>query len=422
MAPRRAHLAGPEPDKTLTDPEPLGPAGGERGQVLGGRYRLGALLGAGAMGSVYEGWNTRTGRKVAVKVLHPSRAARAVDLERFEREARAAAEVAHPNIVEVLDFDREATPPFLVLEHLEGETLEARLERQGALDPGEALQLLLPVLSALEAAHARRVVHRDLKPANVFLARTRDGGVCPKVLDFGVAWVPGARRLTGQHVLLGTPAYMAPEQARSVPDLDARADLWSFGAMLYECVSGRLPYDGASVAEVLVRSATESPVDLRALCPELPEALTAVVHRALDRNRALRYGSARALREALLRAAGSPEELSPVTRSVAPAARPSPLRRYTLAAAGALGLLLGVPSSRSALDNTRSPVPPAFPTPAPRADEPALRAFSVRPLRVRVRTRVLRRSAPSITTPTCGYRGPGASGGRAVHPTSVPGA
>jgi serine/threonine-protein kinase len=188
---------------------------------------------------------------------------------------------------------------------------------------------------------------------------------------------------------------MAPEQARSAGDLDGRADLWSFGALLYECLTGSLPYDGATIPELLVRSATQSPTPLRALRPEVPEALAAVIHRALERNRALRYPCARALREALERALAYPEDLSPRTLSVPPAARTTPLRRYLLAAAGALGLLVNTMPSRAMHTPSYNDAPSSFPPPAPLDRDPALRAFAQSPLRVRVRTPARRGSTPA---------------------------
>jgi eukaryotic-like serine/threonine-protein kinase len=269
--------------------------------TIGGRYQVRRALGAGGMGVVYEALHTWTGRRVAVKVLSSERVREKGFDERFAREARAAARVHHRNVVDVLDsgFDPDAGGFYIVQELLEGEDLRARLTRVGPLAPDEAVTLMVAVTEGLSAVHEHQIVHRDVKPGNIFLARSPDGGETPKVIDFGVSKLldepTSADTTTGQ--VLGTPRYMAPEQLRGERDLDARADVWAAGAVLYECLSGRAPFDAANhnllVFEVLSGASV-------AAIEGVPSSLMAVVRRALERDRTRRFASMSELRDALI--------------------------------------------------------------------------------------------------------------------------
>jgi TolB-like protein/Tfp pilus assembly protein PilF len=268
-----------------------------------GPYEIVDRLGSGGMGVVYRARDPRLGRDVALKVLPDDVASDPERLRRFETEARAAGALAHPNVVVVHDIGEAGGTPFVVSELLEGETLRERL-RRGALAPGEAVAIALGVAQGLEAAHERGIVHRDLKPENLFL--TRDGRV--KILDFGLAKLraPGApadsqaetwSRETRAGTILGTPGYLAPEQARG-QDADARADLFALGAVLYEMLSGRRAFAGASVADTLAAILREDPPALEAE-GRLPAGLERVVRRCLEKSPAARFASARDLAFAL---------------------------------------------------------------------------------------------------------------------------
>ncbi len=254
------------------------------------------------MGAVYEALHAELGRRVAVKVLRPEFSADRVAAERFRAEARTASELRHRNVVEVTDFGDDGGRLYLVMELLEGESLQALLDREGPLDEDVALKLVDPVLSALAWAHARGVVHRDVKPDNVFLARIPgESEPVAKLLDFGIA--RGARadgvKLTQTGVMLGTPAYMAPEQAWNSAPLTPAADQWSAAAMLYEMLSGRIPHQCDALSELVARRVSQDPDDLASLRPSLSPKLCAVVMRALSRDVSARFPSIEDFAEAL---------------------------------------------------------------------------------------------------------------------------
>src|SRR3954453_11460096 len=234
------------------------------GQVLENKYRVSRALGGGAMGIVYEAYHLLLQKSVAIKVLRPELAAMEDLRDRFEAEARAAAAIGHPNIITVTDMGQ--TPDgalYFVMDRLRGETLGDRLDKQGKLDVAAAGRIALEVLSGLEAAHELRLVHRDLKPDNIFLARPPGGREIAKILDFGIAKALASvgRRNKGTRVgtTVGTPMYMAPEQAVGDPDIDARADLYSLGVIVYQSLVGRTPFDGKDAVSVLSAVMTETP-------------------------------------------------------------------------------------------------------------------------------------------------------------------
>jgi serine/threonine protein kinase len=227
---------------------------------------------------------------VALKRLHgsPEAAANGTARARFLQEARAACAVEHPNVVQVLDFiELVDQPSILVMELLEGEPLASLLARGPALSARRAARLLLPVVSAVAAAHDRGIVHRDLKPANIFLHRREGGGRVVKVLDFGIAkWTSGAMAGAGPHTrtgsTVGTPCYMAPEQATGERGVDRRADVWSLGVILYECLSGVRPIPGTNAARVVMQLMTRGIVPVEQLAPEVPPEISALVGRMLS--------------------------------------------------------------------------------------------------------------------------------------------
>ncbi|MBK6535040.1 MAG: serine/threonine protein kinase [Deltaproteobacteria bacterium] len=267
-----------------------------------GRYRVVRQIGRGGMGAVYEAVHSDLEKRVALKVLLPSTASQTELVARFEREARAAARVRHPNVVDVSDVGVEAGVAWLVMEHLEGEDLSGLLRREGALPLSRVAELMLPVLGAVEAAHSLGVVHRDLKPENIFLARMGDGTIVPKVLDFGISKMApagGGPALTSTGIMMGTPCYMSPEQAQSSRGVDGRSDQFSIGVILYECATGRRPFEGETFFSILTAIVEGRYVRPRELCPGLPERFEAMVVRALERSPDARFPSVAALAEEL---------------------------------------------------------------------------------------------------------------------------
>ena len=275
-------------------------AGMSPGVVLGERYRLTGLLGEGGMSQVWEALHVRTGRPVAVKVLHAALNAKPEMRQRLLREARVASTLGHPNGVDVWDlFELQDGTPVLVMELLRGRTLRQHFKAVGAVGLTAAADLLLPVVSAVGTAHARGVVHRDLKPENVVLAEEGDRLVV-KVLDFGIAKLlsPEAQdgaALTVTGATLGTPGYMSPEQAFGQTDIDCRADVWSLGAMLYEALAGVRPIEAANVGQVLKVLLVDGILPLVRRRPELPPGIGSLVDRMLMRERDERPGDLRAV-------------------------------------------------------------------------------------------------------------------------------
>jgi serine/threonine-protein kinase len=254
------------------------------------------------MGAVYEGTHQELGRRAAVKTLH-ERYARSADVrQRFLREGQAASQVRHPNVVHIYDVGVDGNQPYLVMEFLEGEDLGQFVTREGRLSAERAADLLLPVISAVAAAHDLGVIHRDLKPENIFLSRER-GGIRPKVLDFGISKLVNrdeAQPLTGTGAFLGTPHYMSPEQAQGAKHLDHRSDQYSLGVILYQCTTGRRPVDEPSLYALIQRIVRGEFPPPRQLNPELPAAFEAVILRAMARAADERFPTTRALGRALL--------------------------------------------------------------------------------------------------------------------------
>lgn len=276
------------------------------GQVVSSKYKLLRLLGDGGMGSVYEAEHLRLGTHVAIKVLHSDLARRSGLIERFLQEARVSAQIRSPHVVHVTDV--EATPDgiaYLVMELLEGEPLSMLVKRERTLSVATGCEYTLQILQALEAAHSLGVIHRDLKPDNVFV--TFDGGKAViKLIDFGIAKlkrVEGAttpaKNLTVAGMLMGTPEYMAPEQAYSAADIDVRADLYSVGVMLYEMLSGRTPAQGDDPRVVVLKVERGEVTPLVHVAPNVPPEIAGLVHRAMAPRPDMRFSSAAEMRLAL---------------------------------------------------------------------------------------------------------------------------
>lgn len=364
------------------------------GTTIAGKYHLDRLLGKGGMGAVYEATHTGIDRKFALKLMHPH-ADEAPDSEaRFEREARAAGRIGHPNIVDVFDFGRtDEGAPYIVMELCAGESLAERLVR-GPLEERDACEVAVEMLRALEAAHGAGIVHRDIKPANVFLCKDANGKRTIKVLDFGIAkFVEGDVTLTHTGAVIGSPLYMAPEQVRAEKDVDARADVWSVGATLYEMLGGVPPHKAPSHAAVIARIVTVPAVSVRTYAENVDAQLDAIVLRALSIDKAERFTNAEAMRVALDNyvsgSAATVASLPPlgVSQSSARSAPPvSPKRTWVIAsivflAAVAVTFLAvhssssGAPVTASSVSSSSAPVasaseaPSISPTPVASAAE-----------------------------------------------------
>jgi serine/threonine protein kinase len=302
----------------------------QMGEVLRHKYRLEQVLGQGGMGIVVAAWHLVLDQRVAIKLLRPEVRGHPEVIARFLREARAASRLEGPHAVRLLDVDTlEDGTPFMVMEHLDGADLSSVRRSGRPLSPGEVAAHLVDVCEAIAEAHALGIVHRDLKPANLFLARRRDGRIAVKVLDFGISKLPNAAAsldsaLTKENTSMGSPEYMAPEQMLSARDVDARADLWSLGVILYELCTAKSPFTGASFADVCARVLTGSPAPPRSLRPDLPPGLEAIILRCLEKDPARRFASADELRAALLPfAVRPPVEPPPADRTSQPTGAPA---------------------------------------------------------------------------------------------------
>jgi len=259
------------------------------------------MVGEGAMGQVYLARHTFMDKNVAVKVLHPQLLAHEEVVERFQREAKAAAHIEHPNVCAATDFGRYGESGlFLVMEWLDGRSLEDVILQDGPLPAQRAIHIAIQAAEGVQRAHELKIVHRDLKPANIMLV-TRDGDPdFVKVTDFGVARVPigNTSKLTQAGTTYGTPSYMSPEQAMG-DEIDARADIYAFGVMLFEMLSGRLPFEGSSIAHILSMHVTEPAPHVIAFAPDVPRALDELVFRCMAKSPDDRFPSAEALSDAL---------------------------------------------------------------------------------------------------------------------------
>ncbi len=273
------------------------------GTTIDNKYRIEKLLGEGGMGVVFQATHLLIGRKVAVKFLHASLAGNEEVVKRFYREARSAAAIEHKNIIDVLDVGVTAEgEPYLVMEFLEGEGLADLLERERYLDLEMALGILEPALIALAAAHDKSIVHRDLKPENIFLVHQPDEAPTVKLIDFGISKITSGSKetkLTADGSMLGTPAYMSPEQARGSADVDHRTDIYAMGVILYEMLCGETPFTGEGYNEILYKVLTGEPTDPIDLRADFPASAWLPIKRALSRDPEDRFGSARELLEAL---------------------------------------------------------------------------------------------------------------------------
>lgn len=297
------------------------------GILLDDKYRLEEKVGEGGMGTVYRATHIQMENTVAVKILRPDLASDQTAVERFRREARSTAQIRHPNAVAVTDFGvtRDAGIAYLVMEFLEGEDLRHKIKQKRRLDLEETALILSQTCSAVSAAHFRGIIHRDLKPDNIWLIKTEEGVEHVKVLDFGIAKLKASTDVSlTQGAIIGTPYYMSPEQCRG-EELDPGSDVYSLGVILYEMLTGRVPFDGSNPLAVVLKHSTEHPRRLRELRPDIPEQVERVVLRALEKKREDRQTSAVQLAqefEAALPSEGSTRDFG---SSVALAQRAAPI-------------------------------------------------------------------------------------------------
>src|SRR5229473_3581442 len=294
------------------------------GTVLDGQYQIEALLGKGGMGAVYRARHILLGDRVAIKLLPPEMRSNTEWLRRFQREGQAARRFRHPNAVTVYDLRTSADGTiYLVMEYVEGKTLDAEFREHGPFAPAEALAMLDPIMSVLNAAHAMGVVHRDLKPENIMIGRATTGGEpVVKLLDLGIAKlkeVAGAEKtgntnLTIAGQMLGTPYYMSPEQWGELPrdgssEIDGRADIYSLGVVFYELITGQRPFNGITLSELRRQHVSLTPPPLHEIDAGVPEAFSRAIARAIAKDRGLRQATASEL-ESELRSALTAEGIA----------------------------------------------------------------------------------------------------------------
>ncbi len=377
------------------------------GEIFAGKYRIGSVLGIGGMAAVMEAKHLGFDQTVALKTLLPDCSADPEVVGRFLREGRAAIKIRSEHVVRMLDVGVASGRAYLVMEYLDGEDLRALIHKTGPLPAATAIDLLLQACEAIGEAHALGIIHRDLKPANLFLTHRVDGSACVKVLDFGISKVP--REVSGMmspdlrptlpSVVMGSPQYMSPEQMASATAADQQSDIWSLGAILYELLTGRIAYDGATTAEICARVLRGTPVPLAELRPDIPPDVGKIVSRCLEKDRSRRYANVAELARALaprgtLDARLSAEIISRVIDGAAssrhPLMRGSPTARPTDAvadprdgaapSAAAGRARSSSPSSRSASSASRASsreAPPGRATGTPRS--PLRRSLRSRP-------------------------------------------
>jgi serine/threonine-protein kinase len=278
----------------------------QEGEVLGGKYRVERVLATGGMGVIVAARHLQLDQRVALKFLLPDAGKNPEVVARFSREARAAARIRGQHVARVSDVGTlESGQPYMVMEYLEGQDLEAILKTRGALPVEEAVHYVIQACEAVAEAHSVGIVHRDLKPANLYLADRPGGGHRIKVLDFGISKVAAGEvsvedaSLTKTNAIMGSPTYMSPEQLRSSRDVDARSDIWSIGVVLYELVGGRVPFCSDTIPEVCASILKDPPVPLSAMC-DVPEALEAAIFRCLEKEAGARFATIAELVEAIV--------------------------------------------------------------------------------------------------------------------------
>jgi predicted Ser/Thr protein kinase len=307
-------------------------------ELIGGRYELEQQVGSGGMSKVYRAHDRLLERTVALKILHEHYSQDDEYVERFRREARAVAQLAHPNVVTVIDRGEHESRQYIVFEYVDGENLKQLVDREGPLPVRQIIELALQVAHALASAHARGVVHRDVKPQNVLLS---EEGV-PKVTDFGIARTSDVESVTLTGTVMGTSEYISPEQARGEP-VDFRSDIYSLGVILFELCTGDVPYPGENPVSVAMRHLHEPVPSVRARRRDVPSRLDAAIRRAMAKDPEERFGSMDELiaeLEACLRALGGGEETIVLPAPVRPRRARRGARRFVRALVLSLVALL----------------------------------------------------------------------------------
>ena len=371
---------GDEPDeKPATQTAHLHPGArmGEDlvGITLLGRYSVTRKIGQGGMGAVYEATHTLIGKRVAVKVLLDKYARKEQVVARLEQEARLASSIGHENIIDITDFGQtEDGRTFVVMEFLEGESLAELLNREGPLPEARIVDIAHQIASALGAAHDKGIVHRDVKPENVFLLRRKDRDFV-KVVDFGIskslrasdAGEEDSPRLTQTGMVLGTPLYMSPEQARGDDELDARIDVYAVGVIMYELATGRVPFTGTNYLSIISQVLNDTPKSPRSYRPELSEELEAVILKALEKDRDARYQSTSEMLADLSTLADDPTHSTQRARITGP--RRKPVNRGGLRSVAWIAVIAGIIAAVAVtVTATMGTTPPKVPAAGGAAD------------------------------------------------------
>lgn len=298
------------------------------GRTIAGRFHIEALIGEGGMGQVYRARHEQLGRTVCVKVLRPGLQSDTAVLKRFEREARSASRLHHPNSIQVLDFGVDQGAMYLAMEYVDGCTLRDILRDEFPLPEARICHLVAQVLAALAEAHAAQIVHRDLKPDNIMVSQLREQPDFVKVLDFGIAKIlESDDNLTAADMLCGTPQYMSPEQAGG-RKYDGRADLYSIGVILYQLITGDVPFNGRNPLEVLSKSQVQAPMPIHEKRPgaQVSPQLASLVMRALSKDPDGRPQTAEIFRRELLRIGEAAERARPAVDAAVTPVRARPVR------------------------------------------------------------------------------------------------
>lgn len=291
------------------------------GSTFAGRYQIIEELGHGGMGRVYKANDTKVGEKIALKIIRPEAGLDHGSLERFSNELKLARKIRHKNVCQMFDLGEDRGTHYITMEYVRGEDLKGIIRKMGRLSPGQAIEITRQVCEGLAEAHKLGIVHRDLKPQNIML--DEDGNA--RIMDFGIARSLASKGVTGAGVMIGTPEYMSPEQVEG-KDVDGRSDLYSLGIILYEMLTGRVPFEGDTALAIAMKHKAELPQDPRKINPQIPESLTRLVLRCLEKNREKRYPTAEALRADIEKI----KEGLPIAERVIPKSRPMTSREITV--------------------------------------------------------------------------------------------
>ncbi|MFO0670154.1 MAG: serine/threonine-protein kinase [Polyangiaceae bacterium] len=333
------------------------------GELIDKKYRIVRLLGEGGMGAVYEGENIRVHNRVAIKVLHANIATNQAAVDRFEREAQAAGRIGSEHICEVFDLgDLPSGARYMVMEYLDGESMSGRVTRLGRIPPVQLAQLMMQMLEGLGAAHRAGIIHRDLKPDNVFITKTKNGGDFVKLVDFGVSKFnqlsgDSAMSMTRTGAVIGTPYYMSPEQAKGSKDIDHRSDLYSAGVVMFECVTGQVPFLADTFNELMFKIVLEPVPGPETIVPDLDPAFANLVKKGMAREAKDRFQSADEFMQALAGwLAGQGVQTSMAARAPMASVPSTRLRRHRPS-----------PTSRSTRRRRRPPCPTSSAAPRTRS-------------------------------------------------------